>query len=158
MGMHPGTVRKVRPTRMLRSIRRAGTLIPVCATLGAVAPASAHSARSVGTPEQIAWVRRAAGNFLSAELAGNGAGACAILAAPLRTSSHHRTCAQRWDTKLAAMLRKHGERARLRSQMNASASARVLVHGSLATIDLSAPLIDSANRFVWSENCWMLEH
>jgi hypothetical protein len=122
----------------------------------AAASTDAYSEHSVGTPEQIAWVRRAAGNFVSAELAGNGVGACAILAAPLRASRHHETCAQRWEAKLAAMLRRHDERVRLRRQLSATASARVLVHGNTASIDLPAPLIDSANRFVWTENCWML--
>jgi hypothetical protein len=128
-------------------------LVVFCLT---AAPAGAYSEHSVGTPEQIAWVRRAAGNFVSAELAGNGAGACAILVAPLRASHHHETCAQRWQAKLAAMLRRHDERGRLRRQLSATASARVVVHGNTASIDLPAPLIDSANRFVWTENCWML--
>ncbi len=122
----------------------------------AAVPAAGHSAHSVGSPEQIAWVRRAAGNFVSAELVGNGAGACAILAAPLRASSHGRTCAQRWDAKLAGMLRERGERRRLRKLLDATGSARVVVRGDAATIELPMPLLDPSNRFVWSENCWML--
>jgi hypothetical protein len=141
-----------------RALARRGWIqLAVLAALGLVAaPAGSYSEHSVGTPEQIAWVRRAAGNFVSAELAGNGAGACAILAAPLRASSHGRTCARRWDAKLAGMLRERGERRQLRNLLGATASARVVVHGSGASIDLPGPLIDSANRFLWTENCWML--
>jgi hypothetical protein len=120
-------------------------------------PASAYSERSVGSPEQIAWVRRAAGNFLAAELAGNGAGACAVLAAPLRATRNHRTCAQRWDAKLATMLRGHGSRARLNAERRAVPAARVVVRGVLATIELPRPLIGGPNHFLWTENCWMLE-
>jgi hypothetical protein len=134
-------------------------LLTALVALGLTAtPAGSYSEHSVGTPEQIAWVRRAAGNFVSAELADSGAGACAILAAPLRASSHGRTCDQRWDAKLAAMLREHGARRRLRKLLGATASARVVVHVNSANIDLPAPLIDSANRFLWTENCWMLTH
>lgn len=120
-------------------------------------PASVAAAHSYGTPEQVAWVRRAATNFVSAELAGNGAGACAILNAPMRTTVRHRTCEQRWDAKLAAMLREPGGRARLRAQRHAIARAGVVVHGDQATIALRTPLIAGANRFLWTENCWMLE-
>jgi hypothetical protein len=120
-------------------------------------PASAVAYHSVGTGEQIAWVRRAASNFLTAELAGNGAGACSILSAPLRATHDHRTCAQRWDTRLAKLLREHGARARLRAQRRAIPSAVVVVHGDVATIDLPTALMTGGNRFLWSENCWMLE-
>ena len=140
-----------------RAARRSvGSLAVPMAALCLAPAAGAYPEHSVGTPEQIAWVRRAAGNFVSAELAGSGSGACAILAARLRASYHHETCAQRWDAKLAGMLRKRGERERLREQRAAVSSARVVVQGSNASIDLPASLIDSANRFVWSENCWML--
>ena len=121
-----------------------------------VLPASALAAHSVGTREQIAWVRRAATNFVTAELGGNGAGACAILNAPLRTTRHHRTCAQRWNTKLARLLREPGGRARLGAQARAIPSAVVIVHGYVASIDLPAPLMSGPNRFLWTENCWML--
>jgi hypothetical protein len=42
---------------------------------------------------------------VTAELGGDGAGACAILNAPLRATQHHRTCARRWDVELARLLR-----------------------------------------------------
>jgi hypothetical protein len=123
----------------------------------ALAPATASAAHSVGTPGQIAWVRSAASRFVTAELAGDGAGACGILNAPLRASEHGRTRAQRWNAKLASMLHEPGARARLRSQKRAIASAVVVVHGSWATIALPAPLMgNSSNRFLWTENCWML--
>ena len=49
------------------------------------------AAHSVGSPSQIAWVRRAATNFVTAELHGDGAGACAVLTAPQRATVHNRT-------------------------------------------------------------------
>ncbi len=118
----------------------------------------ALAADSIGSRGQVEWVRRAATNFVDAELAGNGAGACAILDAPLRASERDRTCAQRWDSSIARLLSVPGARARLRAQRRAIASAAVVVHGNLATIALASPLIGArSNRFLWSENCWMLE-
>ncbi len=130
----------------------------LASSLALLAPsgAPAYTERSVGTPEQVAWVRSAAQRFLSAELKGDGAGACAILNAPLRATVHRRTCAQRWDARLAVMLRRHGARASLRAQLRATSSARVVVHGDVASIELPAPLIAGPNRFLWTENCWML--
>jgi hypothetical protein len=122
-----------------------------------VMPASASAAHSVGTPGQIAWVRSAATRFVTAELAGDGASACGILNAPLRATEHRHTCTQRWNAKLDELLHQTGARTRLRSQEHAISSAVVVVHGNWATIALSAPLMgDAANRFVWTENCWML--
>jgi hypothetical protein len=125
-----------------------------CATV-LVAPATAPGAHSVGSREQIAWVRRAASNFVTAELSGNGAGACAILNAPLRATRHHRTCAQRWNAKLAKLAR--ADRVRLHAQKRAIASAVVVVHGYVASIELPTPLMSGANHFLWTESCWMLE-
>ena len=119
-------------------------------------PASVAAAASYGTPAQVAWVRRAATNFVTAELARDGAGACAILNAPLRATLGRRTCAQRWDSRLAALLRRPGARARLRAQRRAVAAAEVHVHGNLATLTLHSPLIAGPNHFLWTENCWML--
>ena len=136
----------------------ATALAALTLALSAAATATAYSEHSVGTPEQIAWVRRAAGNFLAAELAGNGAGACAILTAHQRRTIGHSSCEQRFDARLHALLRTHGARARLRALHRAASTARVVVSGEQATIDLpSALLADSANRFRWTENCWMLE-
>lgn len=136
---------------------RSAVAVLACATALMVAPVAAFSAHSVGTHEQIAWVRRAASNFVTAELGGNGAGACAILDAPLRTAEHHRTCAQRWNAKLAVLLHEPGGRARLRAQQRAIPSAIVVVHGKVASLGLATPLMGGSNKFVWTENCWMLK-
>ncbi len=122
-----------------------------------VAPAGALGAHSVGPSEQIAWVRSAATRFVTAELAGNGADACGILNAPLRGTEHGRTCTQRWNAKLAKLLHEPGGRARLHAQKHAIPSAAVIVHGNVASIDLPTALMGSSNRFLWTENCWMLE-
>jgi hypothetical protein len=137
------------------SIRRTLTLF-ACATALAP-PASALGAHSVGSREQISWVRRAASNFVTAELSGNGASACGILNAPLRATQHHRTCAQRWNAKLAKLLREPGGRARLRVQQRAIPTAVVVVHGYVASLELPTPLMSGPNHFLWTENCWMLE-
>jgi hypothetical protein len=134
--------------RIIPALACAATLIP---------PASTLAANSVGTPEQIAWVRRAASNFVVAELSGNGAGACAILNAPLRTTQHHRTCAQRWNAKLSKLLREPHSRAHLHTLQRAIPSATVIVHDYIASINLPTPLMHGPNRFLWTENCWMLE-
>lgn len=138
------------------SIPRAVAVL-VCA-LACVLPASAFGTPySQGTPEQIAWVRRAASNFVGAELGGNGAGACAILIAPLRAIQHRHTCAQRLNAKLAKLLHEPGGRARLRAQRRAIPSAAVVVHGDIATIHLATPLMGRSNQLIWTENCWMVK-
>ncbi|HEV2973450.1 MAG TPA: hypothetical protein VGX69_00455 [Solirubrobacteraceae bacterium] len=119
-------------------------------------PPAALGARSVGTSSQIAWVRRAASNFVADELSGNGAGACSILNSPLQATQAHRTCAQRWDAKLAGLRREPDARAQLRAQARAIGSAIVLVHGDSASIVLPSPLLGGASRFAWTDNCWML--
>ena len=134
--------------RIIAALACAAALIP---------PASAAAAGSVGTSEQIAWVRRAASNFVAAELSGNGAGACAILNAPVRATQHRRTCAQRWDAKLSKLLREPHSRAHLHTLLRAIPSATVIVHGYVASINLPTPLVHGPNRFLWTENCWMLE-
>jgi hypothetical protein len=120
-------------------------------------PAGALAAGSVGSYEQVAWVRRAASNFVRDELRGDGAGACSILNAPLRATQHHVTCQQRWNARLATLLRGHGGRGALRADARAIPSARVVVHGDSAVIYLPNPLLEGPNRFLWTENCWMLE-
>lgn len=137
------------------SVSRTISVLVCAATLAL--PAGAQAAHSVGSGEQIAWVRRAATNFVSAELAGNGAGACGVLNAPLRAAEHGRTCEQRWNAKLSKLLREPGARARLRAQKRAIGSAIVIVHGYIASLELSTPLMGGASRFVWTENCWMLD-
>ncbi|MGO9320317.1 MAG: hypothetical protein ACLQBY_05895 [Solirubrobacteraceae bacterium] len=143
------------------SLRSTIAMLACAAALGApgalLAPSAASAAHSVGTREQVDWVRRAATNFVTAELAGDGAGACGILDVSLRGTEHHRTCAQRWDARLASMLHEPGGRARLRAQKRAIATSAVLVHGNDATIELPTPLMGGSNRFLWTENCWMLD-
>jgi hypothetical protein len=136
------------------TLRRFIAVLACAATV--IPPAGALAASSVGTPEQIAWVRRAASNFVAAELSGNGAGACAILNAPLRATQRHRTCAQRWDARLAKLLREPHHRAHLHALQRAIPSATVIVHDYVASIDLPTPLMHGPNHFLWTENCWML--
>lgn len=127
--------------------------IAVACTASLLAPVGAQAA----THEQIVWVRRAATRFVTAELQRNGAEACAVLNAPMRAVKHGTSCERRWNGKLTAMLRKHSERGRLRAQLHEIASAAVVVHGNVATLELPSPLIAGANHFLWTENCWMLE-
>jgi hypothetical protein len=124
---------------------------------GLMLPASASAAHSVGSREQVAWVRSAAGRFVAAELGDDGAGACAVLNAPLRASRNHRSCAERWDAKLATLLREPGAESRLRAERRAIGSAVVIVHGDVASIELPTPLMSAPNRFLWTEDCWMLK-
>jgi hypothetical protein len=119
--------------------------------------ASAFAAHSEGTPEQIAWVRRAATNFVDDELAGNGEGACGILNAPLRATHRGHTCAQRLDARLTKIMHEPGGRAHLRAQRHEIASAIVIVHGNTASLGVQTPLLNGSNHFLWTENCWMLE-
>ena len=127
-----------------------------CAAMLAL-PASAAATQSAGSAGQIAAVRGAASNFVAAELAGNGAGACAHLTAAQRATEHDRTCAQRWDAKLTELLREPGGRAALRKDAHAIGSAVVLVRGNTASIELPTPLVGgNGNRLLWVEDCWML--
>ncbi|HME03267.1 MAG TPA: hypothetical protein VKG38_09590 [Solirubrobacteraceae bacterium] len=123
-------------------------------TVGACAPARA--AGSHGTTEQIAWVRRAAHNFLTAEIGGDGGSACGVLAAPLRASTRAGSCESRWDARLRGMLHDPHVRASLHADLHVVAGAAVQVHGGSASIALPAPLLNGRSRFEWSENCWML--
>src|SRR5271155_5390274 len=114
---------------------RRGIVALACAA-SLLAPASALAAQPPASREQIAWVRRASGNFVTAELGGNGAGACGILNAPLRATEHHQSCAERWDAKLKALLREPGARAQLDAEKHAIKVAAVIVYGNVASIDL----------------------
>jgi hypothetical protein len=125
----------------------------VCVSALAV-PASALGAHSVGTAEQIAWVRKSATRFVTAELTDDGSEACAVLGAPLRAAEHGRTCEQRWGRKLAKLA--PAVRAKLRSQKHEIASAIVVVRGDYASLELPSELMSGPNRFYWTENCWML--
>ena len=141
-------------------MRVRAVIAALCVAAAVAAPgawASAGRGRSIGTPEQIAWVRHAASRFVTAELTHNGAEACAVLNAPMRAVVHGTSCEQRWNARIGRLLRRRGERAALRRELHATARARVVVHGTTATIDLPEPLIRGANRLRWTENCWMLE-
>jgi hypothetical protein len=121
--------------------------------VAAVALSPAAGAYSTGTPAQIAWVRRAAGNFIAAELQRDGAAACGVLDARLRGQD----CTRRWNARLTALLRRPGAREALRAEHRAVSSATVEVTGKHATIDLPHPLYDGASRLTWTEMCWMVE-
>jgi hypothetical protein len=137
---------------------RARRALPLLAlALCLLAPAGASASRSVGTPSQIAWVRSAATRFIDAELSGNGAAACGVLNAPLRVTRDHRTCEQRQDSRIAAMLRESTMRRHLEALRRAVTTAAVIVHGNVASLDLKSPLLNGPNHFVWTEMCWMLE-
>jgi len=129
----------------------AAVLVSICAL---ALPASVLGAHSVGTGEQIAWVRKAATRFVTAELTDNGAEACAVLNTPLRANEHGRTCEQRWDAKLAKL--GPAVRATLRDQKREIPSAIVIVRGNYASLELPTKLMNGSNRFYWTENCWML--
>jgi hypothetical protein len=139
-------------------VSRAVALLIATGALGALAPASApaYSERSVGSPQQVAWVRSAAQRFVAAELADSAAAACAVLNAPLRGVVRGASCEARWSARLAKLSREPAERSRLGSDRHALSSARVVVRGNSATIELPSPLLHGQSRFVWSENCWML--
>jgi hypothetical protein len=132
-------------------------LVSLGVLLAPAASAAAYSEHSIGSPEQIAWVRRAAHRFVAAELAANGAEACAVLNAPLRATLHGRSCEQRWSARLVKMLHTRRVRSQLHSELRAVASARVAVRGNVASIELPSPLLRGSSRFLWTENCWMLE-
>jgi hypothetical protein len=162
MPLRPKQLVNRRPTvhnpgmRFRSAVATLASAAALIAPAALLVPASASAAHSVGTSEQISWVRSAATRFVTAELAGDGATACGILNAPLRATEHGRTCTQRWDARLSRLLHEPGGRAHLRSQKRAIPTAAVIVHGSVASIGLSTSLMGGANRFVWTENCWML--
>jgi hypothetical protein len=131
--------------------RAPGTFLAVLLTALAIVPSA--GAHSTGTPEQISWVRRAAANFIAAELSRSGSGACAVLEARLRGSN----CEAHWNGRLAATLDHAAVRAGLRADRRAVATAEVHVRGNTATIALPSPLLAGESRFVWTEMCWMLE-
>ena len=102
-------------------------------------------------------MRSAALRFVSAELSGDGSSACAVLEGRLRTARHGRTCEQRWDARIRTLLHDPVARRGLRALKRAIPSAAVDVHGNVAWIHLGTALMNGANRFRWTENCWMLE-
>jgi hypothetical protein len=128
-------------------------LAAVIAATSLAAPTAAYAS---GTPEQVAWVRRAAERFISAEQSANGSEMCAVLAAPLRATVAGRTCEQRWHSRLVTELRDPVARAHLRADRHAAPAAHVEVRGNHATIVLPNPLLNGSSHFLWTEMCWML--
>jgi hypothetical protein len=80
-----------------------------------------------------------------------------VLTAPQRATVHGRSCAERWDGRIAALLRIPRIRNGLRADLRAVARAPVAILGERARIFLPAPLLGSSSTFLWTENCWMLE-
>lgn len=110
-------------------------------------------AASTGTASGL---RYAVTRLLTAELGRDGAGACAVLNAPLNATVDGHSCAQRWDARIERMLAVHGGARRLQADLHAVAGAPVRVAGLYATIALPHPLLDGQSRFYWTDNCWML--
>src|SRR5271154_154027 len=96
-----------------------------CIALLALVVGGASASASGGMTSGVAGLRAAATRFVGAELDGDGATACAGLNPPLDVTVGHRTCAQRWDASLRAMLRTPGARQRLRVDAGAIGSAPV---------------------------------
>ena len=120
------------------------------------APAAATAATNTTTSGTADWLRAAVTRLVNAELARDGATACGILYAPLTTTVGGRTCAQRWDARIARQLAKRGGAARLRADLRAIPTAPIAMDGLYATIALPHPLLDGRSRFYWTANCWML--
>jgi hypothetical protein len=118
-----------------------------------LAVASAAAADGGGS---AATLRAAAGRLVAAELAGDGAGVCAVLNAPLTATVAGRTCAQRWDARSVAMRASAAGRLALRRDLAAVTTAPVRIDGEHGSIALPSPLLDGHSRFYWTANCWML--
>ena len=106
-----------------------------------------------GTVPQL---RAAVTRLLDAELARDGATACGILNAPLTATIDGRTCAQRWDARIARLFASPGGRGTLLADLHAVPTAAVTMVGEHATIALPHPLLNGHSRFYWTANCWML--
>lgn len=132
-----------------RQLLAAGT-----ATLALAVPAGASAAPAWGPAAST--LRAATSRLIEAELRGDGATACAILNPPLDTTVAGRTCAQRWDARIAALLRHRGGARGLRRDLRAVADASVAIVGEHGSIALPVPLLNGHTRFYWTENCWML--
>lgn len=139
------------------SIRRSRALVlAVIAGASFTGGAVAARADSDGTASTL---RSAATRFVTAELAANGADACAVLNAPLTKMQDGRTCAERWTASLHELMREPGMRHKLKADLAAIPTAPVTVTGGgyHGTITLPTPLLDGSSRFFWTANCWMLQ-
>jgi hypothetical protein len=94
--------------------------------------------------------------LVAADLAGDGAGVCAVLNAPLTGTVAGRTCAERWDVRSRARTATAAGRLALRRDLRAVASAVVTIDGEQGSIALPVPLLAGQSRFYWTANCWML--
>ena len=134
----------------MKTVRLLGA---AAAALTLAAPAVA-SAQSSGVT--AATLRAAAARLITAELAGDGAGACAVLYAPLTATVHGRTCAQRWDARSRDLLASPRRARGLRADLRAVTRAAVRINGEYGEIVLPQPLLNGRSRFYWTANCWML--
>jgi hypothetical protein len=136
--------------------------VPACRLLaaGAVALALGAAAAPLAAADDpgatAATLRAAAARIVTALLRHDGAGACAVLNAPLTASERGRTCAQRWDARSAALLAERRGAALLRADLRETATASVSLDGEHGSIALSTPLLNGHSRFYWTQNCWML--
>jgi len=121
--------------------------------LALAAPAAAPAASSGVT---AATLRAAATRLITAELAGDGAGACAVLYAPLTATVDGRTCAQRWASRSKALLASPRRARGLRADLRAVNGAAVTINGEYGEIALPQALLNGRSRFYWTANCWML--
>ena len=130
--------------------------------LGATAAALALALPVVASAQEsgltAATLRTAAARLIAAELAGDGAGACGVLYAPLAATVDGRTCAQRWDSRSRLLLASPRLARGLRADQRAVATAAVTIDGEHGRIALPLALLDGDSRFYWTANCWMLTH
>ena len=130
-------------------------MVATAAALALALPAAA-GAQEPGVA--AATLRAAAARLIAAELAGDGAGACGVLYAPLTATVDGHTCAQRWDARSRALLASPRLARGLRADQRAVASAPVRIDGEYGEIALPQPLLNGDSRFYWTANCWMLTH
>jgi hypothetical protein len=132
---------------------RSRLLVALAAAVALSAVPAGASANSTGT---AAGLRYAVTRLLTAEIGRDGAGACAVLNAPLTGTVDGRSCTQRWDARIDGMLAAQGGARHLHADLRAVASAAVSIDGLYATISLPHPLLDGRSRFYWTDDCWML--
>ena len=128
--------------------------LAACASVLALSVPAAALASDPGAT--AANLRTAAARVVTALLHHDGAGACAVLNAPLTQSERGRTCAQRWDARSTELLGRQGGAALLRADLRDTATAAVTVTGEHGSIALPTPLLNGHSRFYWTQNCWML--
>ncbi|HEX4036161.1 MAG TPA: hypothetical protein VHX66_17100 [Solirubrobacteraceae bacterium] len=127
-----------------------------CAVALAIGVAFAPLAAADDPGATAATLRTAAARIITALLTRDGAGACAVLNAPLTATERGRTCAQRWDARSAELLARRNGAALLHADLREAATVSVSVDGEHGSIALSTPLLNGHSRFYWTQNCWML--